>query len=26
MKSNRLSRIKLTDTIQFLGSCLQPAR
>jgi len=26
MKSNRLSRIKITDTIQFLGSCLQPAR
>jgi len=26
MKSNRLSRIKFTDTIQFLGSSLQPAR
>jgi len=26
MKSNGLSRIRFTDTIQFLGSPLQPAR
>jgi len=26
MKSNKLSRIRFTDTIQFLGSSLQSAR
>jgi len=26
MKSNGLSRIRFTDTIQFLGPSLQPAR
>jgi len=26
MKSNGLSRIKFTDTIQFLGPSLQPAK